>query len=123
MTKYFGDDYNSVDTLGGRAALKIDLDNNWTITPTIMGQDQRAYGNFSYDPGIGHLEITHFLPEWTNDRWYQTALTIQGKLSNLDVTYAGAYMDRAITSRADYSDYSFFYDQLYGSYVRNDAVR
>ncbi len=33
------------------------------------------------------------------------------------MTYAGAFMDRHIVSRADYSDYSFFYDSLYGSTV------
>ena len=32
--------YNDVDTFGGRAALKIDLDDNWTITPSIMAQEQ-----------------------------------------------------------------------------------
>ncbi len=30
--------FNSVDVIGGRAALQIDLDNNWTITPTIIAQ-------------------------------------------------------------------------------------
>ena len=120
-TRYFGDDYNSVDTYGGRAALRIDLNDNWTITPTLMGQDARAYGIFSYDPTVGFLKVTHFLPEWTNDRWYQAALTVEGKVSNLDVTYAGAYMDRALTARSDYSDYSYFYDSLYGSYFHNDA--
>ncbi len=120
-TNAFGNDYNSVDTMGARAALQIDLDDNWTITPTLMGQDARAYGIFSYDPTVGFLKVTHFNPEWTNDRWYQAALTVAGKISNLDMTYAGAYMDRALTSRSDYSDYSFFYDALYGTYFHNDA--
>ena len=31
------DDYNFADTRGGRAALKIDLDDNWSITPSIVG--------------------------------------------------------------------------------------
>jgi iron complex outermembrane recepter protein len=39
--------YNSVDTYGGRIALGIDLDDDWTITPTLMGQVQNADGSFA----------------------------------------------------------------------------
>ena len=39
-------------------------------------------------------------PNIRNDSWYQAALTIQGKIGNLDLTYAGAYMDRADHSRS-----------------------
>ena len=31
-------DINDSQIYGGRAALKIDLDDNWTVTPTIMHQ-------------------------------------------------------------------------------------
>ena len=30
------DDYNDADTTGARAALKLDLNDNWTITPQVM---------------------------------------------------------------------------------------
>ena len=42
----------------------------------------------------------------------QAALTVEGKISNLDVTYAGAYLKRDVDVNSDYSDYSFFYDTL-----------
>ncbi len=45
------DDYNDVDTNGARAALKIDLGENWTITPEVMTQTQNTNGNFAMDPG------------------------------------------------------------------------
>ncbi len=32
--------------------------------------------------------------EPSKDRFWQAALTVQGKIANFDVTYAGAYMDR-----------------------------
>ena len=41
--------YNTVDKLGARAALKIDLDDNWTITPMIMGQVEKSNGVFGAD--------------------------------------------------------------------------
>ena len=109
--------YNDVDLYGGRAALKVDLDENWTVTPSLIAQKTKSHGNFAFDPAMGDLKVAHFLPESNDDRWYQAALTIEGKISNFDVTYAGSYLDRSIKSQQDYSDYSFFYDSLYGSYV------
>ena len=107
-------DFNTVDTYGGRAALRVDLDENWTITPMIVAQHTSTNGLFAFDPSVGDLKVQHFFPEYTKDSWYQAALTIQGKISNLDVVYSGGYMDRSITGASDYTDYSFFYDTLYG---------
>ncbi|MGQ0741545.1 MAG: TonB-dependent receptor [Alphaproteobacteria bacterium] len=107
-------DYNDANIYGGRAALRIDLNDSWTITPTIMGQETRTNGSFAFDPQVRDLEVTHFYPEFTHDRWYQAALTIQGKISNLDLVYSGGYMGRWIDSASDYTDYSYWYDVLYG---------
>jgi iron complex outermembrane recepter protein len=106
------DNYNDVDTYGARAALRIDLNDNWTITPQVMAQKVKANGIFAYDPTVGDLQLTHFYPEFSEDKWGQAALTVQGKIGNLDVTYAGAYLKRHDTVFADYSDYSYFYDVL-----------
>ena len=108
------DDYNDVYTYGARAALRIDLDDNWTVTPQIMGQSQKAYGSFAEESGLGELETMQFHYEKTDDKWWQAALTVQGKVGNFDVTYAGAYMKRQIDGEFDYTDYSYFYDALYG---------
>ena len=106
--------YNTVNTAGGRAALKLDLD-NWTITPTIMGQTLNANGFFGYDPSVGDLQLTHFSEENSQDNFLQAALTVEGKFSDWDLTYAGAGMKRWTHSIADYADYSLFYDRLFGS--------
>ena len=115
------DDYNTLDTYGARAALRIELNDSWTITPTIMAQDQRSEGIFAFDPNVGDLAVTHFLPESAHDSWYQAALTINGTIGNLDLVYAGAYMRRAVDSESDYSDYSFFYDTLAGYYMYDES--
>ncbi|HEY4210916.1 MAG TPA: TonB-dependent receptor [Steroidobacteraceae bacterium] len=117
------DHYNDTDTYGGRAALKVDLDENWTITPTVMGQKQKTNGLFAEDPTVGALEVTHFYPENSNDRWYQAALTVEGKISNFDLVYAGSYLKRNVDSQLDYSDYSLFYDICcgYGAYNTDNA--
>jgi outer membrane receptor protein involved in Fe transport len=117
------EDYNSVNTQGARAALKIDLDDNWSITPTVTGQNQNAQGINAFDPGVGDLKVTHFYPENFNDRWIQAALTVQGKIGNFDLTYAVAHLNRDDSYHQDYSDYAFWYDTLfgYGAYIHDDA--
>ncbi len=108
-------DYNDTETWGGRAALKVDLDDSWTITPAVIYQETRSHGSYGYDPRVGDLQVQHFFPEFRNDKFVQAALTIEGKLGNWDVTYAGAYLDRKTLSSSDYSDYSEAYDSLYSS--------
>jgi len=105
--------FNDQDLWGGRAALKVDLDDNWTATPTFMYQKLKTKGVFFFDPEIGDLKIDRFRKEKSRDRFWQAALTIQGKIANFDVTYAGAYMDRPTFGISDYADYTDAYDQLY----------
>jgi len=108
------DNYNDVETYGARAALKIDLNDNWTITPQIMAQSQVSNGSFSEESGLGKLKTMQFNPERYDDKWVQAALTVEGKIANFDVTYAGSYMKRQIDGEFDYADYAYFYDALYG---------
>lgn len=112
------EDYNDVDTYGARAALRIELGDRWTVTPAIMAQRQVARGSFTEESGLAPLQVQQFNPERVNDRWYQAALTIQGRIGNWDLTYAGAWMQRQIDGQFDYSDYAYFYDALagYGAY-------
>lgn len=105
--------YNDVEIAGGRAALQIDLDNGWTITPTVLAQDQHNHGSFGADTSLPGLSVQHFFPEYQHDRFIQAAMTIQGKLGNWDLTYAGAYFDRKVDTSSDYTDYAETYDQLY----------
>ena len=114
------DNYNSVYTQGGRAALRIEVDDNWVITPTVMGQVQKVGGLFAFDPKVGDLKVAHFYPESSKDKWVQAAMTIEGQIANLDVTYAGSYLKRNDVTNSDYTDYSYFYDQLGSGFAWTD---
>lgn len=109
------EDFNEVDTIGARAALRVDLNDNWTVTPSVMTQDMKADGVFGYDPNQGDLKVLKFYPDSSEDKFIQAALTIEGKIGSLDVVYAGAMLDRDGDTQSDYSDYSYFYD-YFGSY-------
>jgi outer membrane receptor protein involved in Fe transport len=116
------DDYNDVETTGARIALKVDLNDNWSITPTLMGQRQIADGSFAFDPVVGDLALSHFFPERSEDKWTQASLTVEGKIGNFDVNYSVAHLKRDVDVESDYSDYSFWYDTLlgYGAYLCSD---
>ncbi len=107
--------YNTVDTRGARAALKVDLNDNWSISPTLMGQQTISRGVFAYDPVVGDLAVTRFYPDRTDERWWQGALTVQGKIGHFDLTYSYAHLNRVQEEQNDYNDYSFWYDTLNGS--------
>jgi iron complex outermembrane receptor protein len=106
--------FNDQKIYGGRAALKVDLDDNWTVTPTFMYQKTVANGVFWFDQDAGDLNTVRFQPEISKDHFWQAALTVEGKIANFfDVTYAGAYMDRPRYSTSDYMDYAEAYDNSY----------
>ena len=107
-------DYNTVETKGGRGALKLELNDSWTILPTIMGQVQQTDGDFAYNPAVGDLQVQHYFPDYVHDSWTQSALTVEGKIGNFDLTYAGAYLIRNTHEQSDYTDYSLYYDSAYG---------
>jgi iron complex outermembrane recepter protein len=111
--------YNTIDTVGARAALRVNLGENWAVTPQLMYQRQDQQGSWGDDLNdvlaSGDYAVSHFRPEFTDDEWWQGGLTIEGNISNFDVVYAGNYLDRAVDGAFDYSDYSYWYDQTYTS--------
>ena len=42
-------------------------------------------------------------------------MTVEGKFSDFDLVYSGGYMKRTSHTVAEYSDYSVFYDRVFGS--------
>lgn len=52
------EDFNTAKTLGGRAALRVDLSDNWTLTVGVMRQELDAQGVWDHDPSeVGDLKV------------------------------------------------------------------
>ncbi|MFI4869713.1 MAG: TonB-dependent receptor [Steroidobacterales bacterium] len=120
--------FNDVTTSGGRGALKLDLADSWTVLPTVIGQQMTANGIPAYSPALGDLNVARYFPDRDVDRWWQAALTVEGKIANFDVVYAGAYLNRTVQTQSDYSQYYYDLDvayqatpQYYGDHYRDDA--
>jgi outer membrane receptor protein involved in Fe transport len=136
-------DFNDTETSGFRALLKVDLDEDWTITPGLTYQEMRANGVFDHDPkdnafgdsndgqlasqSAGDLKTREFFDTFYDEEWYQASLTIEGKIGDLDFVYAGAYLDRDRTSQYDYTGYSEYLESggsgclYYTEYVNYDT--
>jgi len=103
--------WNESDTTGARALLKIDLNDNWSITPGIMAQTTDFKGEGSHNPELfGDLKTGRFWPtDAGEDDWYQASLTVEGQIGSVDMVYAGAYLDREQNYEYDYSDYTEYW--------------
>ncbi len=109
------EDFNTATSAGMRAALRIDLGDNWTLTPGFMMQSQDTDGVYDHDPeDIGDLEAARYFPEYYEDDWYQASLTLEGQIGDLDLVYAGAYLDMDQQSVDDYTHYAQYWDNYYG---------
>ena len=137
-TRYYGTAkkaYNDVETYGGRAALRVALNDNWTGTLVLQGQETKANGIFAVEetrhpegytnlyPYLGDLQVQHYNPENSLDHWGQASLTIEGKISNFDLTYAGGFIRRNDVTHSDYTDYAvgyaIYYQQPRGYFYDN----
>ncbi|MCL6620398.1 MAG: TonB-dependent receptor, partial [Thermomonas hydrothermalis] len=126
--------YNTADTAGVRASARFNIADRWTITPQLIAQKMKAHGSAGIDPlvgsasagydsSFGRTAVKHFNPEFSDDRWYQAAMTVEGKVGNFDLTYVFSHLKRDVDSAADYSDYGYWYDALagYGAYFYDDS--
>jgi outer membrane receptor protein involved in Fe transport len=101
---------NEVETTGARALLKIDLNDNWSIQPGIMAQKSDHEGYFEHNPEFfGDLQTGRLWPASGEDDWYQASLTLNGSVGDIDMVYAGAYLDRQQNYEYDYSDYTEYW--------------
>jgi len=111
------ENFNDATRTGGRALLKVDLNDSWTIMPGIMFQNSETNGTWAHDPeDLGDLKASRFFEDSTDEDWYQATLTVEGRVGNLDLVYAGAYLDRNLDSLYDYSGYSEYLEELYAYY-------
>lgn len=108
------DDFNTAKTAGFRGQLKIDLNENWTVTPSINYQDADVNGSWQENPEYtgGKHQTSVFFPAWQDENWYQATLTVDGDIGDLNLVYAGAYLDRDVESAYDYSGYAEYLESF-----------
>jgi iron complex outermembrane receptor protein len=105
------DDVNSSKTIGGRAALRWFINDDWTvdIAGIIQNLDVDGFGDVNLD--VGEREQVRFENEELSDDWYQISLSLEGNLGFADTVLTGSYFNRDLTYEADASDYLHDFDQ------------
>ncbi len=121
--EFVEDNYNTIDTIGARAQLRVNLGDNWSVTPSLMYQKMEQDGSWADDladgnPANGYnvpgnQTVAHFREEYADDEWYQMGLTVEGSIGDWDVVYSGNYLDREFDGSFDYSEYSYWYNIAY----------
>jgi iron complex outermembrane receptor protein len=121
------DDYNKVISYGGRISALWEIAPDWSITPEITAQLQKAYGSFNFDASKeifpdhqnagGDLIVHDYGPTRQLDKWYQAALAVHGHIGDFDLVSSTGYYQRRIKLINDYTYYTVAYDQ--NSYYEN----
>ncbi|HWN05753.1 MAG TPA: TonB-dependent receptor [Steroidobacteraceae bacterium] len=98
-------DVNSIETSGGRAALRFDISENVDLTLGAIYQEIQADGHSDMNEGLGDLKQVRFEEESLSDEWTQLSLTLNASLPFADLVVAGSYFDRKFEYEADATDY------------------
>lgn len=118
--------YNPITTEGGRAMFKFNINDNWSINPTVITQKTRWDGIFGEEnwknpinPNTGlpegtpipsQLSVAQFAPEPGGDSFVDYTLTVLGKIGNFDLTLTSGYLTRHTFVYTEYVDYTLAYE-------------
>ena len=101
------DNFNEASYAGIRGTIKHLINDDWSALLSVTNQTIETDGVFYADPELGELQIQRFNNDNSEDEFTNVSLTLEGRLGNLEVIYAGAYTDREAEQIIDYTDYLF----------------
>ena len=104
------DDVNDSDFIGGRISAKWFINDEWSATGVYIYQDTETGSYSDYDPTIGDLQTVRFYDERRDDEWSQVALTLEGRIGNIDIVSNTSYFDREMEYFIDRTIYSSYFN-------------
>ncbi len=101
------DDWNEASYRGGRFSLAWSVTDDWDVLLQHTAQTLEGDGSFLVDTSLNQDHaIRSYAPEYNRDEFGLTTWTISGRIANLDLIYAGGYLDREVDSLIDYTHYN-----------------
>jgi iron complex outermembrane recepter protein len=103
---------NPVTYQGLRAAVLYQINDDWKALITQSYQSIDAEGvswEEQYDSlanPLPDLSVELYGPSYDKDKFENTAWTLEGKVEELKLIYAGAFLDRSVDQLQDYTNYS-----------------
>ena len=107
-----GNDINPVRYRGVRAEVLYKFNEDWDLLISQTFQDMDAQGVFYQQPNASDgaalqpLQVTLFNPTSDQDKFSNTAWTVNGKFGNLKAVYTGGYLERNVDQVGDYTNYA-----------------
>ncbi|MEX2495779.1 MAG: TonB-dependent receptor [Woeseia sp.] len=104
--------------MGGRASLRWDANERWSVTGNVVFQDLESSGNTEHMPErVGDLEQVRFIDEFREDQWTQLGLTVEGDLGFAKIVSATSYFTREILYQIDNTEYVAYLRGFYANYA------
>lgn len=101
------DNFNDASYAGARFSLSYLFNDEWSLLLQHTAQTLETEGVFAYDPSYeGESSVSRFEPETNEDEFGLTTWTLKGRMDQLELVYAGGYLDRSIDSTIDYIGYT-----------------
>jgi iron complex outermembrane receptor protein len=103
---------NPVTYQGLRVSALYKFNEDWNALLMQSYQDMNSQGVFYVTPvssagqALPDLGVNLWNPAYNKDKFENTALTINGKVGDFKLTYAGSYMVRKIDQQGDYTNYA-----------------
>ena len=114
------DNFNDAVKEGYRAALRVDLNENWQIDVNYMGQETSTNGVWDHNPDeLGEYNVSRFYDDKTHDEWTRFSATVTGDLGFADLTFTTSSLERDFEVLSDYSHYAIdgFVEGYYTCYT------
>lgn len=103
---------NPVTYRGIRGEFLYKFDRDWNVLLSQMYQTMDAQGVF-YEMPLGSngqslppYSVNLFNPSYNKDKFENTELDVHGKIGDLNLIYTGAYLDRNVDQKQDYTNYA-----------------
>ena len=118
------DNFNEYEVNGGRVAFLWDMNENWSVLLSVLGQNTELNGSWETDPFLGDHKITRFFDEFRTDDWWSAGLTLSGDLGFATLSATGTKFERDIVYVWDnhaYTEWHNSYWVNYGGYGLYDT--
>lgn len=99
------DDINDYTVYGGRALLRFQPNEDWTVDAGYVYQRSELGSLFDFNPAFGDLNTVKFKDEKRIDEWYNLSISVQGDLGFADLTVSTGYHNRTIDYDIDSTAY------------------
>ncbi len=104
-----GDDFNEAEYTGFRASILYNINDNWSINAQYTDQTLDSEGLFEFEPDVSSgtdFNAQTFAEDFANDDVEIFALTVNGRIGNLDLVYNTSYTERVVNAQQDYTGYA-----------------